>query len=154
MAYQLKPNSIPNEYYLGDLPGTLQYSKSKAELTSISNIDQVDDRRGYVQLPVSNKLLQCLVPNTATGRKGDWELLLAMQSTNAETGETWLKGALLNKKTGLIALMSSTNAEANITGRGNRAMRSCAEGWFIGRYRMGAPMCFWQAVAEAARKCC
>ena len=142
----IKPNSIPNEYYLGDLPGTLQYKKTKAELSTITNLEEGADC-GYVQLAPTAEILARLIPNTPTGRKGDWELVLAMESRSLE-GEIWLKGALLDKKTGLIALMTSTNGEKNITSRGNRAMKSHADSWFIGRYRMGAPMIFWQTLAK------
>jgi hypothetical protein len=149
-ATPLKPNSIKhadgNEYYLGNLPGTLQYKKTKEELTSIPNINNQDSDCGYVQVPATPDLLKRFVPNTATGKGGDWELLVVFQSSGAET---WMKAALRDKKTGLIALMTSTNKVENITSRGNRALASMEAGWHIGFYRMGAPMVFWRALAAA-----
>lgn len=144
----LKPNSIKHEYYLGDLPGNLQYKKTKEELTTIPNILQEDSSCGYVQLPASGDLLKRFVPNTATGKKGDWELLVVFTSP-LDGQEVWQKAALRDKKTGLIALMTCTNKEENITGRGNRALKSMDADWHIGFYRMGAPMVFWRAVTAA-----
>ena len=43
----LAKSSIPHEYYLGDLPGTLQYNKSPSEILNISNITP-DDTLGFV----------------------------------------------------------------------------------------------------------
>jgi hypothetical protein len=147
----LKPNSIKAEYYLADLPGTLQYKKSPAELVSVPNLDVRDDDAGYMQVIPEEIYLNRLIPNTPTGRAGDWKLLLVFK--REFDGEVWIKGALLNKKTNRIALMTTTNAEENITKRNNRAIKSKQKGWFVGHYRMGAPMVFWRAVAAEARKC-
>lgn len=149
----LKPNSIKhdnggNEYYLGNLPGTLQYKKTKEELTSIPNITLQDSDCGYIQVPATTDLLKRFVPDTPTGKKGDWELLVVFTS-KALIGQTWMKAALRDKKTGLIALMTSTDDEKNITLYGNRALKSLEKGWYIGFYRMGAPMVFWRAVAAS-----
>jgi hypothetical protein len=152
MSVSLKPNSIKhtngNEYYLGDLPGTLQYKKTKEELTSIPNINNQDSDCGYVQVATTPELLKRFVPNTATGKKGDWDVLVVF-TTSPASPETWMKAALRDKKTGLIALMTSTNKEENITSRGNRALQSLEKDWFVGFYRMGAPMVFWRALAAA-----
>ena len=150
-AIALKPNSIKhtcggNEYYLGNLPGTLQYKKTKEELTTISNINLQDSDCGYVQVAATPELVKRFVPNTATGKKGDWELLVVFQSSPL-SGETWMKAALRDKKTGLMALMTSTNKQENITSNGNRSLDSMEAGWHIGFYRMGAPMVFWRALA-------
>lgn len=153
VSTSLKPNSIKhacggNEYYLGNLPGTLQYKKTKEELTSIPNINNQDSDCGYVQLEVTPDLLKRFVPNTATGKKGDWELLVVFTSA-LDAKEVWQKAALRDKKTGLIALMTSTNKQENITSNGNRSLDSMEAGWHIGFYRMGAPMVFWRALAAA-----
>lgn len=159
----LKPNSIVHrdgqEYYLGDLPGTLQYKKTREELISITNLDHQDSDCGYAQVAVTADLTKRFVPNTDTGRKGDWELLVVFKSNTEHEGtgelrgkkinEAWMKAALRNKKTGEVALMTSTNNKNNITRHGNRALDSLEAGWFVGFYRMGAPMVFWRAVAAA-----
>jgi hypothetical protein len=148
----LKPNSIKhadgNEYYLGDLPGTLQYKKTKEELSTIPNISLQDSDCGYVQVPATPDLLPRFVPKTATGNKGDWELLVVFTSP-LDGKEIWQKAALRDKKTGLVALMTSTNKEENITSHGNRALKSLDKNWYVGFYRMGAPMVFWRAVVAA-----
>lgn len=149
---ELRPNSIKHgegsEYYLGDLPGNLQYKKTKEELTTIPNIGMEDSDCGFIQIPKSPELLKRFIPATKTGRDGDWELLVVFQRGGGAT-EIWMKAALLNKKDGCIALMTCTNNEDNILRRGNRAIKSLEEGWFVGHYRMGAPMIFWRALAAA-----
>jgi hypothetical protein len=155
MTY-LKPNGIVHgtghEYYLGDLPGTLQYSKTREELTTIPNIATADSDCGYLQVPATPDLLRRFVPNTPTGRKAEWELLVVFKSegeSELHGREIWMKAAFRNKATGRVALMTSTNNRDNIVKRGNRALDSMEEGWFVGFYRMGAPMVFWRAVAAA-----
>lgn len=146
----LRPNSIPHEYYLGDLPGTLQYKKTVEELTTISNIEQIDDDCGFVQIPASPELMRRFIPKTKSGRDGDWTLLVVFKRDDivAERGrEIWMKAALLNRRNGCIALMTATNVEANILSRGNRALKSMEDGWFVGFYRMGAPMIFWRTLS-------
>ncbi len=148
----LRLNSIPHEYYLGDLPGTMQYKKTVGELTSITNIDIIDDNCGYVQIPVTPELLPCFIPKTKSGRDGDWQLLVVFRRDDIveERGrEVWMKGALLNRRDGRIALITTTNNEQNILSRGNRALKTMSNRWFVGFYRMGAPMIFWQTVAAA-----
>jgi hypothetical protein len=137
------------EYYLGDLPGRLQYKKTVHELTTIPNIGTLDSDCGFVQIPVSPTLSKRFVPNTKTGRAGDWELLVVFKSERDEGKEIWMKGALRNKKDGRIALMTCTDKEATILKYKNRAIPSMERGWFVGHYRMGAPMVFWRAVAAA-----
>ena len=148
---ELRVNSIAGEYYHGDLPGTLQYKKTKAELTTIPNIYQLDSDCGYVQIPPKADLLKRFVPDTPTGRNGDWKLLVVFQKV-AES-EIWMKGALLNRKDGCIALMTCTNEKEHIERRDNRALKSLEDGWFVGHYRMGAPMIFWRALAAALEDC-
>lgn len=138
-----------HEYYHGDLPGTLQYSKKPEELKAIPNILHRDTDCGYVQVRAAPEYLNRFIPNTKTGRAAQWELMNVFQRTIQEDGEIWMKAALRNKSTGDIALMTCTNAKENITRRGNRCIESCESGWFIGHYRMAAPMIFWQALVAA-----
>lgn len=146
---ELKANSVHNEggaeYYHGDLPGTLQYKKTRAELTTIPNIAHLDSDCGYIQIPPKSDLMGRFVPATATGKGGDWTLLVVFQKTDGS--EIWMKAALLNRRDGCIALMTCTNDADNIVRRGNRAIQSMEEGWYVGHYRMGAPMIFWRALA-------
>lgn len=146
---ELRANSIKHdggsEYYLGDLPGNLQYKKTITELTTIPNISHRDSDCGFIQIPKSPELLKRFVPATKTGKGGDWKLLVVFQRTM--DSEIWMKAALLNKKNGYIALMTCTNNKENIVRRGNRAIKSMDDEWHVGHYRMGAPMIFWRALA-------
>lgn len=53
-----------------------------------------------------------------------------------------LKGALLNKDTNKIALMTTFNSEQPIINNGNRSIKSLDNQWFIAYYRMLAPLFF------------
>lgn len=148
---ELKQCSIAHEYYHGDLPGSLQYNKTPEELIAIPNLDHVDpdNNYGYFEILPKQDLKNQLIPDTDKGRSGNWKLLVLFKKTIGD--KVWLKGALLNIDTGRIALMTSTNREENITEKGNRAMKSRASGWYVGQYRMCAPMNFWRAVAAQAQ---
>ena len=137
----LRESSIDNEYYFGDLPGTLQY---KLEPDNIINLEiDVSKINLDYQLDYHTfENLKRLIPNTPNGRENEWKLLLVMKKV-CENNVIWIKGALQNKNSGKIALMTSTNRIENIEINGNRSMNSMDENWFIGRYRMSAPMIFW-----------
>lgn len=58
--------------------------------------------------------------------------------------EIWIKDALENRATGKIALLTTTNSRQNIVSSGNRAIQSQDPDWFVGQYRMCAPLIFWK----------
>jgi len=58
--------------------------------------------------------------------------------------EIWLKGALLNKPTGQVALLTSTNDPENIRKNGSRTVKTLDGTWHVGHYRMSAPIYFWK----------
>lgn len=128
-------------YYLGDLPGTIQYKKDPKNIISAVNELQYDDleSEGYIYTSHSIENLNRMVPHTQKDK--NWKIILIMKSTTNE--ERWMKAALLNKDTGKIALLTSTNKKENIISRGNRAIQSCDSNWFVGHYRMIAPILFW-----------
>jgi hypothetical protein len=66
-----------------------------------------------------------------------------MMKKEAE-GEIWLKAALLNKKTGKVALLTTTNDKSNLERRNHRAVKTITGKWFVGHYRMSAPVIFWK----------
>ena len=138
----LKSNSIPNEYYFGDLPGTLQYTLKEDDIKGLEVPDN-DDLRGFNidYHTLDNKLR--VIPNTTSGNKNEWKLILIMKK-ETDDGEIWLKAALRNTTTQEIALMTSTNSSDNLTKRGNRYCVSHDPDWYIGRYRMSAPAIFWK----------
>ena len=61
-----------------------------------------------------------------------------------ENGVTWLKAALQNRNTGKIALLTSTNSKEIL----NRPIRTLDSEWFVGHYRMSAPIVFWQELVN------
>jgi len=132
-------NTHPHAYYLGDLPGTLQYAKDREELLNCLLVEDGNDV-GFQMCEHSIENLRRVIPHTQ-GKK-DWKILL-MISADFE-GEIWLKAALLNKTTGKIALLSSTNKKEHIESRGSRAIKSLDKEWFVGHYRMLAPAMFWR----------
>lgn len=132
-------SSIPNEYYLGDLPGTLQYKKEPEDLKNMHLIEN-DNTLGFVLCEHSLENLKRVIPKTQS--KKEWKIILMMKKE--QDGETWLKTALLNKETGKIALLTSTNCKENLTRRGNRAVETLDMNWFVGHYRMAAPIMFWR----------
>jgi len=146
---QIKYSSIPNEYYLGDLPGTLQYTIDQNDILNIDNIERTPlngtidvDRCGFELVEHSYEYYSAVIPNTTTGINNEWNMFLLMKKM--VDGEIWLKAALRNKKTGKIALMTSTNNINNLLKHNHRAIKSLNDEWFIGHYRMSAPMFFWR----------
>ena len=135
-----KVSSIPHEYYLGDLPGNLQYAKSSEEIIN-SHLEDDENDRGFQLCEHSLENLNRCLP--LSQQKKEWKILLMMRAER-EGGEICLKTALLNKQTGNIALLTSTNSENNILRRGNRSVKTVDGSWFVGHYRMSAPVCFWR----------
>jgi len=136
----VKLSSVHHEYYLGDLPGNLQYSKNIQEIID-TDLPDDEDTCGYMLCEHSQENLQRVTP--LSQRKTNWKILLMMRK-NGTDGEVWLKAALLNKDTGKIALLTSTNNPDNIIRRGSRSVKTIDETWAVGHYRMSAPICFWR----------
>jgi hypothetical protein len=144
---QIKHSSIQNEYFLGDLPGTLQYNIEPNDILNIDNIERIplsieEDRGGFEFVEHSYEYYSAVIPDTPTGTNNEWNMILLMKKM--VDGEIWLKAALRNKKTGKIALMTSTNNANNLLNHNHRAIQSLNDEWFIGHYRMSAPMFFWR----------
>ncbi len=148
----LKPNSMPDEYYLGDLPGTLQYKKTINELVNITIPEVVrcgEDTPTWMHEPCTIANRDSLLPYTK--KPEEWILIMVISRVDSENDCIWTKGALMNKETKEIALMTTCNSESAIT-KENRAIRSNADGWFIGHYRMGAPLQFWTDLSNVCRQ--
>jgi hypothetical protein len=146
----LKATTIPNEYYFGDLPGTLQYRITKEELAHLELSIDDEETRGFCLDFHTEDNYRRLLPDTVTGNASSWRILLVMRAER-ENGIICLKGALENKQTGEIALMTSTNSEEYLTSRGHRAIPSHDPKWFVGYYRMAAPMVFWRELVNRVR---
>jgi hypothetical protein len=142
----LRASSIPNEYYLGDKPGTLQYKKEADDIICAVRDSRIENQnnRGYVLCEHTLEYIKSVTPKTKTAKEGDWQVILIMKSNENDDGSTWLKCAMKNKKTGKIALMTSTNSKEKLA----RPIDSLENGWFIGHYRMSAPICFWKELSN------
>lgn len=136
----LKLSSIPNEYYFGDLPGNIQYNKTKADLIALVTDGIDEETRGFQFCSHSIENLYRVIPYTQ--RKKNWKILLMMNRDDGD--EIWLKAALQDTDTGKIALLTSTNSKENLLRRNNRAVKTVDGTWFVGHYRMSAPIIFWR----------
>lgn len=146
----LNISSIPYEYYLGDLPGTLQYSKDPNEIINLdiedinteydTNMLQIDNG-GFILTEHSPINYTRVIPDTVTGHeiKNSSKIILMMMKREQD-GTIWLKAALQHKNTGLISLLTSTNNEAKLS----RSLKTEDPEWFVGHYRMCAPLAFWR----------
>ena len=136
----LSNSSIQHEYYFGDLPGRLQYKKEINELTNLTIPDDIDEKYGFELCEHSAENLKRTIPHTQ--RNGDWKIILMMQK-NVD-GIIWLKSALLNKNTGKVALLTSTNNKTNLERTNGRSVKTLDGEWVVGHYRMSAPVAFWR----------
>ena len=142
--YVLKTNTIPGDYHCGDLPGNLQYQKSVPALATMVIPEGDHSAQGWERIALTHDVKKSLLGHTQNPT--DWTLVMAMKRTDGDC--IWIKGALRNKKTGNIGLMTCCSNEESILRRGNRAMRSNADGWFVGRYRMSANLAFWASLKD------
>lgn len=105
----LKPNSIVDEYYLGDLPGTLQYKKTINELVNITIPEVVRsaeyDTPTWMHEPCTIANRDSLLPYTK--KPEEWILIMVISRCDSENDCIWTKGALMNKETKEIALMTA-----------------------------------------------
>ena len=144
MTKMLRMSSTQNEYYLGDLPGTLQYAKDPKEILSCLSCDNPDDC-GYVFCDEDEitENYNRVIPNTKMGNDGVWKILVLIKAE--KDGVVLLKAAMLNKNTGNIGLMAGTNKRSQ---RLNFSIDAIEEGWFVGHYRMSAPIMFWNELIK------
>lgn len=140
----IKPSGISHEFYYDDLPGTLQYTKNKEDLI-LCGLDaekhESPETCGYILCEHSKENLKRITPNTSYFKsKGPYKILLVMKCVKND--EIWLKCALVNKN-GDIALLTSTNSKDNLIKENHKTVKTLDGVWFIGHYRMSAPLCFW-----------
>lgn len=149
--YVLKPNSIAGEYYCGDLPGRIQYKKDAGALKGmdLSGLAPAAADAQWKHEACTAENLHRLLPHTQS--PADWTLRMVMKRIN-EDDSVWLKGALVNNETGEIALLTAASSSEAITSRENRAIKANADGWFVGHYRMGAPLIFWRTLQNVLGK--
>lgn len=140
---QLRISSIEGEYYLGDLPGRLQYSKKVEDIIGLKELPTDSNTCGYKLVTGDlNEYLPKMLPHTKKADSIKWDILVLVKREFEK--QVWFKAAILNIETGELALMTSTNSASNILTKGNRAIQSNDKHWFVGHYRMAAPMIFWR----------
>jgi hypothetical protein len=133
------------DYFYGSLPGTLQYNVDPVGIKQL-HLDGTPEETEFQLDCHTRENYLCCIPNTPKGREllPVGKLLLVMKGTVTNTDTIWVKTAIYNQTTHKIALLTSTNNREAITGQGSRALASHVEGWYVGHYRMLAPLMFWQ----------
>lgn len=146
----LSQSSIQGEYFFGDLPGTLQYEKRPEDILALSLPDD-SNTRDYVfaEHSVENKLRACIRSSSKITNTDEWKTLLVME--RVIDGQKWHKVALQNRESGSIALMTSTNTKEYLTNDGHLAAQSRDPDWWVGRFRMCAPVIFWRELQNRIR---
>jgi len=151
---RLNTGSI-GEYYLdGYLPGVLEYVSVDNIFRLKENLENlVDDPSGlqYSLMFHTDENFKKVVPNIKLGLETSWKLLLIM-STIDNSNNPWIKAAIVNRNTGKLALISSTNTKENISGQcKSRALHSLHTDWFIEKNRLSAPPMFWNELINRLR---
>jgi len=138
----LKASSIAHEYYCGDLPGNLQYNKDPEELLALELPEDHEDPDGFRLCEHSMENLQRVTPYTR--KNVNWKILLMMKVERDDGRKIILKAALQDRVTGKITLLTSTNDRAHLESNGHRAVKTVDGTWFVGHFRMCAPVVFWK----------
>jgi len=118
--------------------GHLQY-KIQPEILKKYVLTNIEDDTIIIEENTIDNLKRLLPKTARNGHHSNWKLILVCRYKDGN----WLKGALLNLKTNLIALMTSVKGKTSITNLGHRAISSHDPEWFIGHYRLSAPTKFW-----------
>ncbi len=127
-------------------PGLMQYKVSQETILSLlpngtKNINCIYNKDWFFAQHTTENL-QKLIPDTKTGKANEWKILLIIKSINLRNYGECLKGALLNKDTNEIALMTSLNKE-NADSYENRLVKSLHKDYKICQCKMIAPLIFW-----------
>ena len=131
----IKPSSIPNQYYFGDKPGTLQYKKKPDDLLAI----EIPENTKVCEYYLCEHSLENLRRITPLTKKNINFKIILIMSFNKDSG-IWLKAALQDRTTGNIALLTATNKKENL----KRPIKTLDRDWYVGHYRMSAPVVFWK----------
>jgi hypothetical protein len=144
----IRAASIQSEYFMqrtvgvnSPLPGTLQYRETPESILGLQ-LAEDDDDCGYKLCEHSIENLKKITPRSKKNK--NYRIILMMKKHDESTGETWLKVALLDIDTMEISLLTSTNSKHNLEIRGNRPVKTVDGNWFVGQYRMSAPVAFWR----------
>jgi len=144
----------PNYFYCtaritntGVEKGHLQYNINPEILKKniINNVD-IENNNIIIEENTESNLKRLLPKTNSNSNLDDWKLLLIIKYK--DNNDNWIKGALLNKKTNLIALMTSSKGKQQIIENGNRAIQSYDPEWYVGHYRLIAPLKFWHELIK------
>ena len=119
--------------------GYLQYNIDPNILKK-NTINYIEDENIVFEENTEENLKKLLPKTNKITNFNDWHLLLVVRMGG---DNNWIKGALLNKTTNLLALMTSSKGKDRIIDNGNRPIPSYNPEWFIGHYRLVAPAKFW-----------
>lgn len=143
---KLRPSSVENEYFLGDMPGSMQYDKDINEIENCISDDilkeEIDKTYDWklINHSYENIIRSVPHPKTKFGNLEKWRVIMIMEKNDdLDLNVLWVKIALLNRDTNNIALLTSTNTKTRL----NRPIKTLNGQWFVGHYRMSAPLYFW-----------
>ena len=149
MSRTFRRTTVPHELsFCGDPRverGHIQMEIPVVEfLNGMANLPETENyKKGYKILPTTEENFKSVIPNTPKGKAADFRLVCMMQLKGKnENGEPqiWRRAALINKKTGGLTFVGSTNRP------GPNYAKSHTEGWGILKSRVFAPVYFWKEV--------
>jgi len=136
LTYQLYKNgkNIP--------PGLLQYKINEEDIKNliINKNNCVDYFNNYKLEQHTKEILDILIPDTITGNKHNWSIILVIKSVKDDINICY-KGALRNKNTNEIALISSIPITREYE---YKTIKSKNTRYKICRCKMIAPLIFWE----------
>jgi hypothetical protein len=124
-------------------PGQLSYKIAPENIMNLdtSTVNVVGDEEVWTKVSLDDVTKHRLLPITRK-KPADWRLLFAMKRVS-NNGTIWLKGAMMNVKTGRMTLLTSADTREAIVNIGTRAIKSHDATYHVGHYSMLAPLCFW-----------
>jgi hypothetical protein len=134
-------------------PGQLQYKLSRDSILNMNlpeicqDINVEEYYSGYTLGKRTTNNLKRLIPNTNTGRNGNWKLILIIRAD-----EFHMKGALENTKTGEIALMTTAHYSLDRPLEKRAPTQSFDSDWKISRCKMIAPLFFWDELQRRLKQ--
>lgn len=142
----VSPNH-PGEYYysINTKPGTLLYNIEPETL----HADIGDEPSHWQLVERTPENLARVLPHTQD--IADFTLIMIMKTNDtAYENLTIYKAAMLNTRTGKISLMTSMTIAQHMN-HGSRPIQSHDPEWFVGHYRMCAPLNFWRELSTRLR---
>jgi hypothetical protein len=146
-SYLKESPNHPGEYYysVNTKPGTLLYNVELSTLCS----DILPEPSIWQLVERTPENLARVLPHTQD--IADFTLIMIMKANDtAYDNLSIYKAAMLNTITGKISLMTSMTLAQHMN-HGSRPIQSHDPDWFIGHYRMSAPLNFWRELSNRLR---